>query len=658
MQQTPEEFLEDLRGEFDRLFKLENVIPTLTKAIDDIRGGAQSLNAVFGQNRQRVTEIGQAFAEAVPAVNRLGGSITDVSTTMNEIAEASRRNVVATADDISKLYAAAKVLNSTAKEISENFIDAGVGLEQIPTALEESIDYIQSVGGNVSQIFEKVLNNTEMLNRFQFENGVQGLTKMAAQASMLRFNMNETFILADKVLDPAKAIEVASAFQRLGVSAGNLVDPFQLMNMSINDPQGLQDSLIDVSKQFTYFDEKTKTFKINPQGVLTLREIGEQTGVSAKELTKMGLAAAELDARLSEIKPNIKFENEEDRQYLANIAKMGEGGEYEVKIFDEQGKEQTKKLSDVTQTEMDKLIKQQKDADKSLEELQRTQLTTSQLILGDVRAIMNKVVFGVTSASPVINLTEDARGLSSTVGGSASDPDKFSIKNFREGTEDILYSVEELIKNMSSGKDIDKSLIDFFGKMENRYGKMESGFYQDLKKFTDENRNKLGQDNKGLIEQLSGKVFGFLSDINPDKIKPDENRYKLGQDNTRINEQSYKQVSGINYTKINPDKIKPDEITGKSLIEGRQNQMSTTSPLSNPKIEIGGESTLIVKHEFPPEFKNLNEDTIKKLGNNIINSPQMVNKIMEVQGNFKQGFSPPYVPRNSQASQFTQTTPI
>jgi hypothetical protein len=113
-----------------------------------------------------------------------------------------------------------------------------------------------------------------------------GLAKMAAQASMLRFDMRETFTLADKVLDPAGAIDVAAAFQRLGVSVGNLADPFQLMNQSINDPSGLQTSLVEVAKSFTYFDEKTKSFKINPQGVLTLREMGEQTGVSAKEMMK------------------------------------------------------------------------------------------------------------------------------------------------------------------------------------------------------------------------------------------------------------------------------------------------------------------------------------------------------------------------------------
>ena len=65
----------------------------------------------------------------------------------------------------------------------------------------------------------------------------------------------------------------------MGVSIGNLTDPFALMNDSINDPGALQDSLIKATKQFTQFDEKTKTFKINPQGILTLKAMSEETGI-------------------------------------------------------------------------------------------------------------------------------------------------------------------------------------------------------------------------------------------------------------------------------------------------------------------------------------------------------------------------------------------
>jgi hypothetical protein len=290
----------------------------------------------------------------------------------------------------------------------------------------------------------------DQLNRYQFEGGVQGLTKMAAQASMLRFDMNETFRLADKVMSPENAIEVASAFQRLGVSAGNLVDPFQLMNQSINDPSGLQTSLAQVSKQFTYFDEKTKSFKINPQGVMILKEMEAQTGVSAKEMSKMGLAAAELDKRLSAVSAaGLKVGSEEDKQFLANIAKMGEGGEYEVQIKDERGQMQARKLSEITQTEFDKLIKEQKEGPQTLEELARSQMNLTQLMEADVSAIRNKIVGGVATAAPVTRSMEGLREITDAIGGALSSAKMGTTKDIRGGAENFIYGTEQLFKDLS-----------------------------------------------------------------------------------------------------------------------------------------------------------------------------------------------------------------
>ena len=198
--------------------------------------------------------------------------------------------------------------------------------------------------------------------------------------------MKETFNFAEKVMDPEGAVNMASAFQRLGVSAGNLVDPFQLMNQSINDPSGLQNSLADVSKQFTYFDEKTKSFKINPQGVLTLREMEKAAGLTTGSLSKMGLAAAELDDRVSKISPNIVFENEEDKQYLANIAKMKDG-KYQVEVQDKKGEKIYKDLGEVTQEEMSKLIEEQKNGPKTLEAFAKDQMNVTEIISGNVKAI-------------------------------------------------------------------------------------------------------------------------------------------------------------------------------------------------------------------------------------------------------------------------------
>ena len=187
----------------------------------------------FTQTRERISEIQVAITDATPNVRRLGGDIKDVSEIITQVAVESRRNVIATAEEVEKLFAIEKALGLGADVLSKNFLDVGLSIEKIPETFEESMNYIQSIGGNARTVMKDVSDNMGQMNRYQFEGGVQGLTKMAAKASMLRFDMKETFALAEKVLDPEGAIEVAGAFQRLGVAAGNLVDPFQLMNIQV-----------------------------------------------------------------------------------------------------------------------------------------------------------------------------------------------------------------------------------------------------------------------------------------------------------------------------------------------------------------------------------------------------------------------------------------
>jgi hypothetical protein len=405
----------------------------------------------FTQGRERIFELQRALVDALPNVRRLGGDLSDVQKIISGVAEASRRNVVATTEQIEKLYAVEKVIGKTGGELAESFLNVGIGIESIPNALEESIQYVQSIGGNAKTVFADVSKNMDQMNRFQFENGVLGLTKMAAQASMMRVDVGQTLKFADDVLDPDRAIEVAGAFQRLGVAAGSLVDPFALMNASINDPSGLQDSLIEVSKQFTYFDDETKSFKINRQGVLTLREMEKAAGLAQGSMSKMGLAAAELDERLSQISPSIKFENEEDKQYLANIGAMTKGGQYEVKFRDEQGIEQARKLSEITQDEFDLLIDQQKEGNKSVEQTAREQLTNMQTLNNNVAAIKSIMMGTTLTTDASMDITEGIRqGFDAfyRVGGQ-----QMNVEEFRKTANENAQALKkDLIESINKGE--------------------------------------------------------------------------------------------------------------------------------------------------------------------------------------------------------------
>lgn len=416
--------------------------------INDVRIGLNNLTGqiqnTFTQGRERVFEFQRAVTDALPGVRSLGGDIKNVGAIIQEVGVAARRNVVANEEEIKSLFAASKILGLTASQITDSFLNVGVGIEEMSEKLNESIDYVRGIGGNARQVMQDVQKNMEQMNRYQFEGGVVGLTKMAAQASMLRFDMSNTFAMAEKVLSPEGAIEVASAFQRLGVAAGNLVDPFALMNASINDPGALQDSLAEVSKQYTFFDEKSRTYKMNPQGVLILREMEQAAGLSAGSLSKMGLAAAELDDRLAAVnEAGLSIVNEEDKQYLANIAKLGKDGTYQVTLKDGTQKE----LADLSQPEFEKLIEAQKSGPKTMEELQRAQLSVDEIMANDIAAIKYAVLGGILTDQNIQDLLEGTRTIADITGEQLNKT--ITTQGMREFSETNLTSgLTESIENL------------------------------------------------------------------------------------------------------------------------------------------------------------------------------------------------------------------
>jgi hypothetical protein len=451
--------------------KFKNPLGSMAETIGLMVAATDALNKSFVQGRVRIEEMNVAIAQSVASVNRLGGSITDVVRTLDGIGAGARRNLIANEETVSKIFAASQILGTDAKTLTEAFGQVGYDVSQVGVNLEKSIAYIQSIGLNSRTVTADVLKNMDAMSKFNFNDGVQGLTRMAAQASMLRIDMKTTLDFADKLISPENAINTAAAFQRLGVAVGDLGDPLKLMNDALNDPGAIQDSLINATKQFTYFDEKTQSFRINPQGLLTIRELSKETGIGAGELSKMALSAADLDKRLSTISPSLNFEREEDRTFLANLA-VKQGNDYVVQIKNDQGEvELTKKLGEVTQEELKKLREQQDQAPKTLEDIQRSQLSVLQIINADVKAILAAPSYGAASARQVTSNVEGFRRISTGLTG--------GLQRNLPKTEEVRTAVTSTLESM-------KDLFTLKGE-----GKISADdFSQKLKVFEDNLINK------------------------------------------------------------------------------------------------------------------------------------------------------------------------
>ena len=444
----------------EELTRMKDPLDQTLQKMFEITMAADGLNKTFIGNRARIREMMDAVSAVSPEIVGLGGDFKDAGKVIGEIAAGTRRTLIASKEDIRELFATSKVIGQDVSKLVEEFGKAGIMYSNISENVLDSINYVNSIGANAKAVMGDVVSNTDKLSRFNFEGGVQGLTKMAAQASMLRFDMKETFELADKVLDPDKAIEVASAFQRLGVSAGNLTDPFMLMNQSINDPSGLQDSLINVAKQFTYFDEQTKSFKISPQGILTLREMEQQTGVSAKSMREAALSAADLDKRMSDIKKTgiATGFSEDDQKLIANLSRMGAGGTgYEIKVKDEKGEEVYKKLTDVSSEQLKATLETQKKAPKTIEDVQRNQLNIQEGMLANLKEINEKILRRITGNQTALN------NISKFSAGAREKGRGLTEKFFNE---DYLKQVEQYQKDLAAAGTDEKKRAEILLKIE------------------------------------------------------------------------------------------------------------------------------------------------------------------------------------------------
>jgi methyl-accepting chemotaxis protein len=98
--------IKDLKKTFEDLGK---PMDQILNAIGNMYSEADKLNNAFLQGRTRLDEMNDAVSKAAAGVIRLGGDISDVGNTMIGIADGARRNVIATEDQVSKLYASSAI---------------------------------------------------------------------------------------------------------------------------------------------------------------------------------------------------------------------------------------------------------------------------------------------------------------------------------------------------------------------------------------------------------------------------------------------------------------------------------------------------------------------------------------------------------------------
>jgi hypothetical protein len=389
-----------LPGELKATFNPDEI----GKIVIELDKAASTMLNQFGQAEAMAGTLRQTMADSVRDVLKLGGDIESVLQTQKLVSETLGRNVILSAESSKDLYASMKVTGQEVSKIVGGMADVGISSINSTNEMKKVVDTARESGVNAVAVSGKVLDNMNALNKYNFDGGVQGLAKMAAQATSLRIDMSQTLAFAEKVFNPEGAIEVAAAMQRLGVAQSDLLDPLRLMDLSQNDPAELQNQIAQMSKQFVQMG-KDGHFEVMPGAKRQLREISTAMGISYEQLTKMALGSADLDNKFKQIQFPNKF-TEEQKTLIANMSEMGKGGEYVIRTPSGE-----KKVSELSDEDVAALEKMANTAPPTMEELAKQQLDAVTSIMGDVRSLTKTPALGIArskTTNEVLGIAKDS----------------------------------------------------------------------------------------------------------------------------------------------------------------------------------------------------------------------------------------------------------
>lgn len=484
----------------------KNPFDTLSAEVEELQKGTRGVMEQFGRGREISHGIAQALGEARFSIMEMGGSAVDAYKAFEDIIDATDKTSLSTARYADELYAMSSVLGRDIGTIASQFDDAGFSMSKVEKTMMGVVDYAASVGLNVEEVSGTVLKNLDKINLYNFQNGVQGMARMAAHATMMKVDMGKTLALADELLSPEKAIEMAAGLQRLGVSTSALIDPLRLMDMAQNDPEALQKEIINLTKQYTYFNEETKKTEILPGAQRYLRELAPMLGMTKEDLATMAVQSGNIQRKLSEIRmPNI-VQSEEQKMMIANLAELNDKGEYEIKYLDENQQEQTALLSELNSTTLKQIEESQKVTSMDPKQLALKQLSAAEetnLLLVSLGARLPKEIASTRSGYEAVETA-------GTVG-------RTFARGTYDATRETLGITPETIKNLDNElnnvvvafKKNGGTLQDLQNLLQAKYDEFKQSGEEKLKGLEKEDGTGLDMDK--VINLVTGTVAGAAS---------------------------------------------------------------------------------------------------------------------------------------------------
>lgn len=154
----------------------------------------------------------------------------------------------------------------------------------------------------LSNLSENVANNLHLAQQYTFEDGIDGLIKMAEKATAVKWNMEQTAAFAEKVNNVEGAIKTGAQLSVLGGPFAQFSNPMGMLYESLNDMEGLQDRLFAMFGSLGEWNQEKGMLDISAFDKLRIKTASSAMGLNYGDV----INNVQSQARRNVVKEQIK----------------------------------------------------------------------------------------------------------------------------------------------------------------------------------------------------------------------------------------------------------------------------------------------------------------------------------------------------------------
>ena len=209
----------------------------------------------------------------------------------------------------------------------EHAIKFTTNLDKFGLDVDATKDLVEGIVGDarrsgivLSNLTQNVADNLYLAQQYTFEDGIEGLVRMAEKATAVKWNMEQTAAFAEKVNNVEGAIKTGAQLSVLGGPFAQFSNPMGMLYESLNDMEGLQDRMFAMFGSLGEWNQEKGMLDISTFDKQRIRAAASAMGLNYGEVINNVNQQARRNVVMDQIKGYGLDEN--TTELIANTAQI------------------------------------------------------------------------------------------------------------------------------------------------------------------------------------------------------------------------------------------------------------------------------------------------------------------------------------------------